>query len=224
MVRSWYPPIFTLSRYEMTKDQYHHGDLRRALLNAAERLVIREGPAQVSIRAIAREAGVSHAAPYHHFADREALLAAVAGSGFDRLRSVMQVAAGAGGPDDPLSRLQAAGIAYVRFAVANPEIYRLMFSGLLADRSRYPDLEASTEAAFGVLLAFLGDQGRAKGRGARPDANRIPAVATATWSLVHGLAFLLIEGLLADEVASHGSDEIARQVTRVLGVGLRSAV
>jgi AcrR family transcriptional regulator len=208
----------------MRKGQYHHGDLRRALLNAAERVVIRDGPAQVSIRAIAREAGVSHAAPYHHFADREALLAAVAGTGFDRLRSVMQVAAGAGGPDDPLSRLQAAGIAYVRFAVANPEIYRLMFSGLLADRSRYPDLEASTEAAFGVLLALLGDQGRAKGQGARPDANTLTAVATATWSLVHGLAFLLIEGLLADEVASYGSDEIARQVTRVLGVGLRSVV
>jgi hypothetical protein len=136
----------------------------------------------------------------------------------------MQVAAGAGGPDDPLSRLQAAGIAYVRFAVANPEIYRLMFSGLLADRSRYPDLEASTEAAFVVLLALLGDQGRAKGQGARPDANTLTAVATATWSLVHGLAFLLIEGLLADEVASYGSDEIARQVTRVLGVGLRSVV
>jgi AcrR family transcriptional regulator len=208
----------------MTKHQYHHGDLRRALLKAAERLVIREGPAQVSIRAIAREAGVSHAAPYHHFADREALLAAVAGSGFDRLRTAMQVAAGAGGPADPLSRLQAAGIAYVRFAVANPEIYRLMFSGLLADRSRYPDLEASTEAAFGVLLALLGDQGRAKGREARPGADTLPAVATATWSLVHGLAFLLIDGLLADEMASEGPEEIARQVTRVLGVGLRSVV
>jgi AcrR family transcriptional regulator len=204
----------------MTKHQYHHGDLRRALLKAAERLVIREGPAQVSIRAIAREAGVSHAAPYHHFADR-----GIAGRGGGSLRQAPDRDGGCGGgPAAPLSRLQDAGNAYVRFAVANHEIYRLMFSGLLADRSRYPDLEASTEAAFGVLLALLGDQGRAKGREARPGADTLPAVAAATWSLVHGLAFLLIDGLLADEMASEGPEEIARQVTRVLGVGLRSVV
>ncbi len=199
----------------MTKRQYHHGDLRRVLLEAAQRLVAREGPAQVSLRSIAREAGVSHAAPYHHFADREALLAAVAASGFEGLRSAMHAAAAAPGAADPLSRLQAAGVAYVAFAVANPEIYRLMFSGLLSDRRRYPDLQASTEAAFDVLLALLG---------ARSPGGGGAAVATATWSLVHGLAYLMIEGLLAEEVAAKGAEGVAREVTRVLGVGLRSVV
>jgi AcrR family transcriptional regulator len=202
----------------MTKHRYHHGDLRRALLEAAERLVAREGPAQVSLRAIARKAGVSHAAPYHHFADREGLLAAVAASGFEKLMSAMQAAVAAESTASPLSRLQAAGVAYVNFAVANAEIYRLMFSGFLADRSRYPDLKASSDGAFDVLLALLGDRSRAEAGAA------LPAVATATWSLVHGLAYLMIEGLLADEVAAKGAEEVAREVTRVLGVGLRSVV
>lgn len=195
---------------------YHHGDLRTALLTAAGRLVEREGAMRVSLREIAREAGVSHAAPYHHFADREALLAGVAAGGFEALGEALRGGAHAGSGSGGLAVLQGAGIAYVRFAVENPEMYRLMFGGLLSDRSRYPELKEAGDAAFGVLLDLLGGEA-----GASETAPLNP-VALATWATVHGLASLLIEGLLAEETESIPADEIARQVTVVLGRGLRS--
>lgn len=200
----------------MAKNQYHHGDLRRALLEAAARLIARQGATRVSLREIAREAGVSHAAPYHHFEDRETILAEVAASGFEALREALARGAGGGEEASTLERLQGAGVAYVGFARENPEMYRLMFGGLLSDRSRYPALKNAADAAFGVLLDLLG-----AGHGAGERAGVHP-VALATWSTVHGLASLLIEGLLADETASLTADEITHQVTFVLGRGLKS--
>lgn len=195
---------------------YHHGDLRRALLDAAARLVATEGAARVSLREIAREAGVSHAAPYHHFTDRESLLAEVAARGFDAMGEALAQGAGVGdASSSPLARLQGAGVAYMRFAAENPELYRLMFGGLLSDRSRYGGLQSAADGAFAVLLRLLGEEGAGEGGAAAP-------VALATWSTVHGLASLLIEGLLAEETRATSIDEIARQVTTVLGRGLKS--
>lgn len=202
----------------MTRRAYHHGDLRTALIDAATRLVAKEGALQVSLREIAREAGVSHAAPYHHFPDREALLAEVAVGGFEALGRVLRRGAQDAGEPDMLTRLQGAGVAYVEFAVENPQVYRLMFGGLLADRSRYPGLEAAADEAFGVLLDLLGRGGAAD------DLDAVNPVALATWSTVHGLASLVIEGLLSQETASISADELCRQVTVVLGRGLRSYV
>lgn len=200
----------------MGRDDYHHGDLRRALLEAGERLVAKQGAARASLRSIAREAGVSSAAPYHHFADRESLLAEVAASGFRSLGRAMETAATAHRADPPLDRLRAAGVAYVGFAAENPHLYRLMFGGLLSDRSRFPGLQAAAEATFGVLLRFLGPRDVGGGAGT------LPAAALAAWSTVHGLAFLLIEGMLRDEAAELGVEEIARRVTLVLGRGLKA--
>lgn len=200
----------------MTSTPYHHRDLPRALLEAAGRLVAREGAANASLRAIAREAGVSHAAPYHHFEDRESLLAGVAASGFDALGTAMERAAKESRARDPLDRMQAAGVAYVAFAVENPEIYRLMFGGLLTDRTRHPGLKEAADRAFGQLTGLPGG---AAGPG--PTDGPSP-VAVAAWSTVHGLAFLLIEGLLPGRVGAVDPGEIARQVTRVLGLGLQS--
>lgn len=194
---------------------YHHGDLRRALVDAATRLVRRDGAAQVSLRQIAREADVSHAAPYHHFADREALLAEVARGGFDSLGEALRSGARGSADAGPMVRLQGAGVAYVVFAVENPEVYRLMFAGLLSDRSRYPALKTAADAAFGVLLDLLGP-------GAVPaDSGTGNPVALTTWSTVHGLATLMIEGLLGEETAWASTEELARQTTLVLGRGLR---
>jgi AcrR family transcriptional regulator len=202
--------------YRVKRNAYHHGDLRKALIDAATRLVRREGFARVSLREIAREAGVSHAAPYHHFEDREALLAEVAVGGFEMLGAALRAGAAGDVAAGPLVRLQGAGVAYVVFAGENPEIYRLMFGGLLSDRDLYPALRTATEAAFGVLLELLGAGGETAAAGA------VNPVALATWSTVHGLASLLIEGLLAGETSSIPVEEIARQVTTVLGRGLRS--
>lgn len=200
----------------MPAKSYHHGDLRPALLDAATRLVRAQGAANVSLRAIAREAGVSAAAPYHHFDDREALLAEVAATGFVAMEEAMARAATDTEAATPLGRLQAAGVAYVRFAVENAETYRLMFSGLLSERTRFPSLQRAANSAFTSLQRLVGPMERADGEGG------LPAVALAAWSTVHGLAFLAMEGLLEKEAGSVGLDEIARQVTLVLGRGLRS--
>lgn len=226
----------------VTRESYHHGDLRRALLEAAERLVRRVGAGDASLRAIAREAGVSAAAPYHHFEDRESLLAAVAARGFRSLGSGMADAHAACGAEGPLERLRAAGIAYVRFAVDNAEMFRLMFGGTLSDRSRYPELEEAADATWAVLEGLMDDTetgaeqqesgsyrpaereaaARTAGRTTSGPDRPHPPVALATWSTVHGLAFLLVEGLLRQEEAELGVEEITRGVTQVLGRGLRA--
>ncbi len=200
----------------MDRGTYHHGDLRRALLTAARQLIERTGPSGSSLRAIARQAGVSPAAPYHHFEDREAILAALAAEGFEELgdgmrRSARRVREGA-----PLDKLQAAGVAYVGFAVKNPELFRLMFSGPLGDRSAYPELQRRAAAAFAVLQRLVG------GSSQTPPGELPPRVALAAWSTVHGLATLLIDGRLGDRPSERRAAQIAREVTQVLGSGLRS--
>jgi AcrR family transcriptional regulator len=201
------------------RNNYHHGDLRRALVDAAQRLVTRSGAPQVSIRAIAKEAGVSPAAPYHHFADREALLAEVGALGFASLASAMERAAAAAGEERPLQRLQAAGVAYVRFAVENPEIFRLMFSATLANRSRFPRLQTAAQESFdvlqGMLMRFPSDP--------EEGAGALRPVPLTAWSAVHGLAFLFLEGILDDQVQALSPEEITLCVTRVLARGLDSA-
>ena len=102
---------------------YHHGDLRRALIEAAERILEREGPQALSLRAVAREAGVSPAAPYHHFKDKSDLLLAIAEAGFEALGEALKAAIG-GSPEGKLNLI---GPAYVRFARANPALYRVMY-------------------------------------------------------------------------------------------------
>lgn len=202
----------------MSSDRYHHGDLRRALLDAAEAQVIDQGAEKVSLRGIARSAGVSTAAPYHHFDSRESLLAGVAARGFRGLRGAMEE--GAAAPDDegPLARLRAAGAAYVSFALENPELYRLMFSGLLSDRARFPELKSEADTAFTVLTRLLD-------RSARPDStpdDSLHPVALAAWSTVHGVASLVIEGLLTEELENLGSEGLTREITAVLGRGLKA--
>jgi AcrR family transcriptional regulator len=200
----------------MSRDGYHHGDLRAALIDAARRLLERGGPRGTTLRAIARDAGVSPAAPYHHFTDLETLLAALAAEGFGDLGDGMTRAAARAPDRDPLHRLQAAGVAYVRFAVRNPELFRLMFSGMLKDRSTYPELEEAADATFAVLQGLIGDPpGRTGGPLPGPGA-------LAAWSTVHGLAVLLIEGRLGDRPSERKAARIARDVTEVLGVGLRA--
>lgn len=199
----------------MARGTYHHGDLRRALLGAARRLIERTGPGGASLRAIAREAGVSAAAPYHHFDHRDAILAALAAEGFEELGEAMRRSAGRAA-EGQLQRLQAAGVAYVRYAVNNPELFRLMFSGLLGDRGAYPELQHRAAAAFGVLQHLLG-------RPAGPPPGAVePPVALTAWSTVHGLATLLIDGRLGERPSERRAARVARQVTEVLGSGLQA--
>ena len=144
---------------------YHHGDLRAAVLAAAGKLIEEEGLAGLSVREAARRAGVSHNAPYRHFPDRDALLAALAAEGFDLLTNVLEDLSG-----------RALGEAYVRFALAHPQRFRLMFMTQQAGAVR---------ERFARAFAGLG-----------AEAN---VGAAAAWSLVHGLADLILDGHLGND-------------------------
>jgi AcrR family transcriptional regulator len=198
--------------------RYHHGDLRRALIDTALTMVTEEGAWNFTLREVARRAGVSHAASYNHFEDKSALLAEVAALGFQSLKQTLEAAA----RGQPRSARQAfAGIAaaYVRFGVEHPAHYRLMFGAELADKARYPTLQAASDAAFAVLTGVL-ERGQASGH-VRREAVRDQALAA--WSLVHGLTTLLIDqrlsflGVSTGEAARH-----ARQAGMALFEGLRA--
>jgi AcrR family transcriptional regulator len=198
--------------------RYHHGDLRRALIDTALAMVTEEAAWNFTLREVARRAGVSHAAPYNHFEDKSALLAEVAALGFQSLRQTLEAAARA----QPRSARQAfAGIAaaYVRFGVEHPAHYRLMFGAELAEQARYPALQAASDATFAVLTGVL-ERGQASGqvrRGAVRDQ------ALAAWSLVHGLTTLLIDQRVSFlGVSPSDAERHARQAAMALFEGLRA--
>ena len=147
---------------------YHHGSLRAAVLAAAWKMIEKQGVAGLSLREAARRAGVSHNAPYRHFPDREALLAALAAEGFELLKKVIETSSG-----------RERGAAYVRFALENPQRFRLMFS------LDHAEVRAQARSAYEKLKQTFA------GLGAEADF-----AAAAAWSLVHGLAQLAVDGHL----------------------------
>jgi AcrR family transcriptional regulator len=160
---------------------YHHGDLRRALVDAARRILEAEGPTALSLRAVAREAGVSPAAPYHHFKDKAELLDAVADEGWQMLDAAMAAAkAGA----EPRDKLTALGIAYVCFARDNPALYRVMYDAA-RDKEALPDeqMKDNEDSAYCKVRDTMIEQG------ADPDATvDLELATTAAWCAAHGLA------------------------------------
>ena len=157
---------------------YHHGDLRNALLEAA-RALLEEGPlAELSLRAVARRAGVSHAAPYRHFPNHEALLVELATEGFVELRGEIVGAASAKGAES--DRIAKIGAAYMRFVARRPALARLMFGPQLPNRERFPELGAAADSVGGEIGTALHD----------------PALGLAVWAAVHGLAMLILEDVV----------------------------
>lgn len=159
---------------------YHHGDLRRALIDAARRILEAEGPSALSLRAVAREAGVSPAAPYHHFKDKAELLDAVAAEGWEMLDAAM---ARAKEQAEPRDKLTALGIAYVCFARENPALYRVMYDAA-RDKEALPEqMHASEDSAFCKVRDTMIEQG------ADPEsAVELELATTAAWCAAHGLA------------------------------------
>lgn len=199
------------------KAGYHHGDLSRALVVAATRLVEAGGGGRLTLRAAAQAAGVSVAAPYRHFADREALLAAVLAEGFLELARRTDAARLAA--PDPMAALAATGLAYVKFAAAHPRTYRLMF-GPECDKASHPALMQAGLAARGVLHQAVADCNAAGLL--RPGAD-VQQVALAGWALTHGLASLHVDGLLAGTPASHDLVATAQALNAMLLAGVRKA-
>ena len=183
---------------------YHHGDLRATLLAAAAELLAAGGVAAISLREVARRAGVSHNAPYRHFPDRDSLLAALAEEGFVELARRMDGEAGG---------LAALGQCYVRFAQEQPGRFALMF-GASPDKARYPELQQAATALYQRLALAV--------RETAP--GRDPQVATlAAWSLVHGLAQLLLDRQLSEGVQGGlTAAELSERVTRMFADGLQA--
>lgn len=204
----------TLSSVKRTS--YHHGDLRATLMEACLRLIESEGLAAVSLRRVAREAGVSSGAPYHHFADRAALLSALSIDGFQQLATYMTTARAS--TTDPLEALTELGDAYVRFSREHPAQFRLMFRPELSQPDKHPDASAAGDAAFDVLVDTIAECVAA---GALP-AEGADTLAVAWWGLAHGLASLWLDGHLekrSEQMGTHAPelvDTIMRTFTALI--------
>ncbi|WP_198372237.1 TetR/AcrR family transcriptional regulator [Roseomonas rosulenta] len=173
-----------------SRKSYHHGDLRAALLDAADALLEQGGDGAVSLREAARMAGVSPTAAYRHFADKDDLLAALAVRGFAAFGAALQAAQAGPG----VSAFAARGRAYVRFALERPGRFRLMFGPLLARAAAHPTLQAASRQAFAALETAA--------------AGREPALRG--WSMAHGLAHLLLDGAIEAEDAQALIDSLLR--------------
>jgi len=184
--------------------RYHHGDLRAALIRAADEILAEQGVAGFSLREAARRAGVSPAAPTHHFGGSAGLLSEVAALGFEELGDRLQVSA-----TTPTRRLRAQGLGYVRFAVAHPGRFQLMFRKDLVDPA-HERLHASGERALAQLEETVRalrkiPPGRALDKPAR-------SALLATWSMVHGFAHLLLDGKLQHMHEGATSEELLIRV------------
>jgi AcrR family transcriptional regulator len=197
---------------------YHHGDLRNALIRASLDILGESGVPGLSLRAAARRAGVSHAAPRRHFADKEALLAAVAEEGFQRLANrVGDVRRRF--PLDARLQLREAGSAYVQCAVTHPALFRVMFGGLIQDLETYPGLRSAASRAFDCLVQIVraGQESGVFVAGSPRD------VALVAWSLVHGLATLLVDSQIpADVRIANDPDQLARRCATLFYEGIEA--
>jgi AcrR family transcriptional regulator len=193
--------------------RYHHGDLRRALLEEAARTIQAEGVDGLTLRAVGQRLGVSRTALYRHFADKSALLSAVARDGFRMLRLALVEAWEREGRGRP--GFEAMGLAYVRFAIANPSHYRVMFGGFLARPTPDPELSEEAAGAFQALVDSLVEQ-QQSGLVKRDDPLQL---ARMIWAIVHGIAMLAIDGHFAHEGAD-GDSLTAFAIERIrTGIG-----
>jgi AcrR family transcriptional regulator len=184
--------------------RYHHGDLRAACLRAAMELLEQDGAAGLSVRAVARRAGVSPGAPYRHYADRDALVSAVAAEGYRELSAYLSAAhPSPSTPDD----LAAVAVAYVQFALEHPALFRTMFSDPC-------DADSSERVSATTAIAeYVGALVRRAFPGADPGA-----LSTAIWAVVHGLAFLHLDGKLDTSTPQAVADRVHAAVLALVAV------
>jgi AcrR family transcriptional regulator len=174
-----------------TRERYHHGNLRNTLIKIAAAILESEGIKVLSLRAVARSAGVSQAAPYRHFADREALLAAVAAYGFGSLAAAMTDVAVKFAPGETVD-VRALGVVYVDFATDHPNLFRLMFTHEISDWGDHPELVGAAKEAYGIINDAVSRRLAESGTATiHPEL-----AAVAGWAGMHGLATLIVDGQL----------------------------
>lgn len=195
---------------------YHHGHLREALVAASCAILDEEGAQALTLRSAARRVGVSHAAPKNHFGDLAGLMSAVAAEGFRRLAVVMLAAAAK--KKDPVARLIEVGVAYAGFARASPGHFRAMFHPSLGPRAPGSELEQASTAALSALVSAVS---------AAQQAGQLRAgdpleLSLAAWSLVHGLAALVVDGHLANKGLPQDAEALARSFGELLYQGMKA--
>jgi AcrR family transcriptional regulator len=192
-----------------TSKPYHHGDLRRQLIAVGEEVLAERGIAALSLREVARRLGVSHNAPFKHFASREALLAAIAEEGFGDLTARLADAM----VGEPREAMTSRALAYVTFALERPAVFRLMFGGQV-DAAQHPSLAERAETSLrGITRHIAGAYGE----------DALDEATLSAWAFVHGLANLLLDGQISEGMRKgRSNDELARAVIDAMATGLGS--
>lgn len=184
----------------MLKQPYHHGDLKNALIQAGIEILSTEGLEALTLRKVAGKAGVSHSAPYAHFVDKQALIAAISTEGYRRLYERISTALSDYAPDARTMLLETAW-AYIQFALDDPACFKLMFSGILEQENEYPEFVEMSHKNFEGVVRLV-EHCQAAGV-LRPGAADVLAVSV--WSLVHGFAALLLERQISHNILQRGS-------------------
>ncbi len=201
-----------VTRSSRTPSPYHHGDLKSAVLTAAEKILERDGLQALTLRAVARAVGVSHTAPKNHFGDLMGLLSELAAVGYLRYSAALAEAVNSAS-GDARDRMRAMGWAYVAFARAHPKLFSLMFHGERLDMKR-PSLSAAIEESRQALR--VGIISTEPDKSLRPI--EVAARATASWALVHGFSMLLLDGRLKNTMASLPGVDVDTFLEAVLDV------
>jgi AcrR family transcriptional regulator len=177
------------------KKSYHHGDLKNALIEAGADILSKEGVSALSLRKVAQKAGVSHAAPYAHFADKQALIAAISTEGYKKLyKQIAQVAEQY--RSDPLRRLFEACWAYVQFALTEPDHFKVTFSGMIEKEQDYPAFVETARQTFSLVVEVVAQcQQAGILRQGAPDLT-----AVSVWALIHGFVTLLLENQISHAI------------------------
>ncbi len=179
----------------MAKPKYHHGDLKNALIAAGIEVLSKEGIYALSLRKVAQHAGVSHAAPYAHYADKQALIAAISTEGYQRLYEALR-AVGERYPNDPLRQLVEGAWVYVDFALRNPDHFKITFSAAVEKQKEYPAFVEMSQKSFGLVVQIItACQAAGILKSGPPDL-----LAVSVWGLVHGVVSLLMEGQVSHTI------------------------
>jgi len=212
----YFPKPVTMSKLISKKSgAYHHGNLKSALIKSAISMVESGSLDQLSLRGVAKHAGVSRAAPYHHFKDKREMLAAVAAAGFRALTShMLEKAEGYSNPREKLDRL---GYGYVDFSVSRPNLFRLMQGPEFQTTGHYPDLDTARAMSASPLMDTIIE--------CLPNSSetRVREAASAAWAIVHGMTLLILDGRMATVIDVDPLEVAALCITKHLNLDASSS-
>lgn len=201
------------SKRKKSPGSYHHGNLRDTLIEIGSEMLVETSPEQLSLRQLAKQAGVSHNAPYQHFENKEGLIAAIAEAGFRLLATALDAADPGADDATPVERLEAVMLGYVAFALGHPGHLRVMFGDL--PQSQYPDLFQASMEALGRLVAVVA-AGQAAGVFVDADTDTLAAVL---WTQVHGISTAALANKIPPHL-SHTPERLTKDAIRLMCEGI----